>query len=166
MLADVIAKPFMADVIAMCGWCCCHYWLLLYWLMLLPMWWLMFLPYVADGIATLYVMGWCYCPVADGIATWLECGQILFGQMWQMEWATESIILVLVLCCYWEPHPTYKAGGICLCSYSGMDHWLLCTWILYQPGEILFLPTHYLEVVKCGSVTWDVTMVMYGWGGL
>ena len=47
----------MADVIAMCGWCCCHNWLLLYWLMLLPMWWLMFLPYVADGIATLYVMG-------------------------------------------------------------------------------------------------------------
>ena len=80
VLADVVAKPFMADVIAMCGWCCCHYWLLLYWLMLLPMWWLMFLPYVADGMATLYVMGWCYCPVADGIATWLECGQMLFGQ--------------------------------------------------------------------------------------
>ena len=60
-------QPFMADVIAMCGWCCCHNWLLLYWLMLLPMWWLMFLPYVADGIATLYVMGWCYCPVADSL---------------------------------------------------------------------------------------------------
>ena len=85
-------QPFMADVIAMCGWCCCHNWLLLYWLMLLPMWWLMFLPYVADGIATLYVMGWCYCPVADVIATWLECGQMLFGQI---EWATELIILVL-----------------------------------------------------------------------
>ena len=112
-------QPFMADVIAMCGWCCCHNWLLLYWLMLLPMWWLMFLPYVADGTATLYVMGWCYCPVADVIATWLECGQMLFGQM---EWATGLIILVLVLCCYWEPHPTYEAGGICLCSYSGMDH--------------------------------------------
>ena len=27
------------------------------------------LPYVADGIATLCVMGWCYCPVADVIAT-------------------------------------------------------------------------------------------------
>ena len=80
VLADVIAKPFMADVIAICGWCWCHYWLLLYWLMLLPMWWLMFLPYVADGIATLYVMGWCYCPVADGIATWLKYGQMLFGQ--------------------------------------------------------------------------------------
>ena len=25
VLADVIAKPFMADVIDMCGGCCCHY---------------------------------------------------------------------------------------------------------------------------------------------
>ena len=35
-----------------------------------------------------------------------------------------------------------------------------------QPGEILFLPTHYLEIIKCGSVTWGVTVVMNGRGGL
>ena len=119
VLADVIANhlwlmllPCVADVVATIdcyciGWCYCQCdgWCFYH------MWQM--------EIATLYVMGWCYCPVADGIATWMECEQMLFGQM---EWATELIILVLVLCCYWEPHPTYEAGGICLCSYSGMDH--------------------------------------------
>ena len=129
VLADVIANLFMADVIAMCGWCYCHYnccyigwcycqcdgWCFYHvWQMEWPlnMWW-------ADVIALwqmVWPLGWnvgrCYLPnVADGMSH-------------------QSIILILVLCCYWEPHPTYEADGICLCSYLGMDHWLLCTWIL------------------------------------
>ena len=49
MMVDVIAKHVMADVFAICGRWNSH----------------------------LYVMGWCCCPVADGIATWLECRQML-----------------------------------------------------------------------------------------
>ena len=39
-------------------------------------------------------------------------------------------------------------------------------WFFNQPGEVLFLPTHYTEIFKWGSMTWDVTMVMYGGEGL
>ena len=119
------------------GWCYCHVWL-----MLLP---LLIVVILADVIANVMADVFTICGrwnshfICDGLML-LPCARWynhLVGMwadvvwpMWQMEWATESIILVLVLCCYWEPHPTYEAGGICLCSYSGMDHWLLCTWIL------------------------------------
>ena len=80
LLDDVISNWFMADVIAMCGWCYCHKLIVI-----------MLADVIANMMADvftmcgrwnshLYVMGWCYCPVADGITTWLECGQMLFAQ--------------------------------------------------------------------------------------
>ena len=57
----------MADVVAICGWCLCH--LLIVVVLADVIAKADVLTYVADGIATFYVMGWCYCPVADGIAT-------------------------------------------------------------------------------------------------
>ena len=91
------------------GWCYCHMWL-----MLLPLidcyyvgWcycqcdcWCYCQCIMADVFTIcgrwnghFYVMGWCYCPVADGIATWLECGQMLFAQVVD-GMTTESITLV------------------------------------------------------------------------
>ena len=50
----------------------------------------MFLPYVAGGMATFM---WWADVIADGIATWLECGQMLFAQVVD-GMTTESITLV------------------------------------------------------------------------
>ena len=106
-MADVIA--IVADVIATIAFCyivvdviTSSCWLMLlpsvWWLMLLPnMWWLMLLPSVADVIATL----------CDGLML-LPCGRWnnhMVG-MWadlialvEDGIATETIILILVLCC-------------------------------------------------------------------
>ena len=41
-------------------------------------------------------------------------------------------------------------------AYVLIQGWTIDSYVhgfFNQPGETLFLPTHYLEVVKCGSVT-------------
>ena len=68
------------------------------WLMLLP-WWQMLLPLVGMCQADVIAL------VADVIAT--------------------GSILILVLCCWLEPHPRCEADGTCLCFYLGMDCWPL-----------------------------------------
>ena len=47
-----------------------------------------------------------------------------------MEWPQGHFILVCILCCWTEPHPICEADGICLCFYSRMGCWPLCTLIL------------------------------------
>ena len=37
-------------------------------------------------------------------------------------------------------------------------------WFFYQPGEVLLLPTHYAEILKWGSMTRGVAVVLYGEG--
>ena len=91
---------------------------LYFWQMLLPMMWQMFLP--LQCIATILIV-WCYCLVADGIATC--CLIISFhGQMllscgrwnchiycceadiivqWQMEWPLQGVRLPPGRCCSW-----------------------------------------------------------------
>ena len=110
LLADVIANDLWLMLLPkICGWCYCHMWL-----MLLPLidccyvgWcycqcdgWCYCQCTMADVLTIcgrwnghFNVMGWCYCPVADGIATWLECGQMLFAQVVD-GMTTESITLV------------------------------------------------------------------------
>ena len=36
---------------------------------------------------------------------------------------------------------------------------------LYQPHEVLILPPHYAEIIKCSVMTCDVTVVI-DWGGM
>ena len=41
-------------------------------------------------------------------------------------------------------------------AYVLVEGWTIDSYVhgfFDQPGEILFLPTHYLEIIKCGSVT-------------
>ena len=81
--------PFVADVFA-------TYCLLLCWLMLLPM---------ADVLSLcgrwnshFYVMGWCYCPVADGIATGWNVGRCYCPSgRWNNHWVNYFSLSSLLL---------------------------------------------------------------------
>ena len=170
-LADVIAKD-MADVIANnlwlmllpCDWWYCHNWLLLYWLMLLPMLWLMFFTicgrwnshFLCDGLMLLpcgrcysHLIGMCTDVIwPDGVSHWVNYLSL------------SSLLLLRTSSHIWGrwylPMFLFRDG-----PFNSYVHGFF-----NQPRETLFLPTHYLKVVKCGSVTWGVTMVMNGWGGL
>ena len=78
-----------------------------------------FLLWLADVVAM----------VADIMATgWNVLGRCccLGGRCY----SHRVIILILVLCCWPEPHPICEADGICLCFCSGMGCWPLWTLIL------------------------------------
>ena len=79
---------------------------------------------MADGYA-IYMIGRCYCLVADGMPTMCVDGRCYSqGARWISHWVN-VLILNLKFCV--RPRPICEADGTCLCFCLGMGHWPL--WI-------------------------------------